>query len=141
MRRLACSLIGLAVVAVAGCGGFGNGNSCPSDTPLSCAGTGTCCPTSNPILCGGQCWNVYPKTCTDTITICNAETDSSPCESGSYCYEWVCFGDSECEATNPNGTNYGANDEGNDLSCAGLVTFGQHFWNIPPAWQSCTLIP
>ncbi|MEP6864548.1 MAG: hypothetical protein ABJE66_28260 [Deltaproteobacteria bacterium] len=66
---------------------------------------------------------------------------SSPCESGSYCYEWVCSGDSECVSTNPNGTIVGANDEGNDPSCTGLLTFGQHFWNIPPAWQTCTLIP
>jgi hypothetical protein len=63
------------------------------------------------------------------------------CQSGSYCYQWNCNGDSECLSTNPNGTSTGANDEGNDPSCSGLLMFGQQFWNIPPATQSCTLTP
>lgn len=63
------------------------------------------------------------------------------CQSGSYCYQWNCNGDPECLATNPDGTATGANDEGNDPSCSGLLTFGQKFWNIPPATQSCTITP
>jgi len=132
----------MIVVALVGCG-MGAANNCPSDTPLACAGTDSCCSAANPILCGGSCWAGVPTQalCNGTITVCNAPTDSSPCQSGSYCYEWVCTGDSECVSTNPNGTIFGANDEGNDPSCAGLLTFGEHFWNIPPAWQTCTLIP
>jgi hypothetical protein len=65
----------------------------------------------------------------------------SGCQSGSYCYQWDCHGDSECLATNPAGTATGASDEGNDPSCSGLLMFGQQFWNIPPATQSCTLTP
>jgi hypothetical protein len=68
-------------------------------------------------------------------------TSGSGCQSGSYCYEWNCNGDSECLAANPNGTATGANDEGNDPSCSGLLMFGQQFWNIPPATQSCALTP
>jgi len=138
--RNACLALALAL---AGCEQMGAENDCPSDTPLACAGTGFCCPSTAPILCGSSCWNGVPTqaNCNAQITVCNAATDASPCESGSYCYEWVCSGDSECVATNPNGTNYGANDEGNDASCAGLLMFGQQFWNIPPAWQACVLIP
>jgi hypothetical protein len=77
----------------------------------------------------------------DPVTVCTSSNGGSPCQSGSYCYQWICFGDSQCVSTNPNGTVTGANDEGNDASCSGLLTFGQHFWNIPPAWQSCTLLP
>lgn len=134
---------GVLVLAIAGCGQTGDANTCPSEAPLACAGTAVCCPTTTPIHCGDKCWSGVPTQaeCNGVITVCNAPTDSSPCQSGSYCYEWVCSGDAECVATNPNSTNYGANDEGNDVSCAGLLTFGQHFWNIPPAWQACTLIP
>ena len=79
-----------------------------------------------------------------SITIAGGSTGGgggNGCQSGSYCYEWNCNGDSECLATNPNGTPTGADDEGNDPSCSGLLTFGQHFWNIPPATQSCALTP
>ncbi len=65
----------------------------------------------------------------------------SGCQRGSYCYQWDCHGDSECLATNPTGAATGASDEGNDPSCSGLLMFGQQFWNIPPATQSCTLTP
>jgi hypothetical protein len=119
------------------------GSYCDSST-LACAGTNLCCGTSTPILCGSSCWAVQPTTaeCDSTVTVCSAASDtSSPCMSGSYCYEWICNGDSECLSTNPNGTATGANDEGNDASCDGLLMFGEQFWNIPPAWQACTLIP
>ena len=78
-----------------------------------------------------------------TITIAGGSTGGggNACPSGSYCYQWDCHGDSQCLATNPNGTATGANDEGNDPSCSGLLTFGQRFWNIPPATQSCNLTP
>jgi hypothetical protein len=130
------------LAALAGCN-ISNGNNCPAATPLPCAGTGLCCPAEEPIHCGSQCFNSMPTAaeCGDAITVCSDSSSGTPCESGSYCYEWACFGDPECVSTNPNGTVTGANDEGNDVSCAGLITFGQHFWNIPPAYQSCTLIP
>ncbi len=63
------------------------------------------------------------------------------CVSGSYCYQWNCNGDSECLTTNPNGTATGAVDQVNEVSCNELITFGQKFWGIPPATQSCTLTP
>jgi len=130
-----------AILGLAGCPSS-NGNNCSADE-LPCTG-GVCCPTANPILCGGKCYNVMPPAADcarDSIEVCTVSNGGRPCESGSYCYQWICFGDSECVSTNPNGTVTGANDEGNDASCAGLLTFGQHFWNIPPAWQSCTLVP
>ena len=65
----------------------------------------------------------------------------SGCQSGSYCYQWSCNGDSQCLSTNPTGMPSGAQDEGNDASCSGLLTFGQKFWSVPPATQSCTLTP
>ena len=126
----------------------GNGNTCPAATPLVCSGTDLCCGSAFPYLCGGKCWSVQP-----TAAECNAATvvctdsgggtggSGNGCVSGSYCYKWNCNGDSECLSTNPNGTATGANDEGNDASCSGLMTFGQQFWNIPPATQSCTLTP
>ena len=128
-------------LALTGCGGGASDNNCPVDTPLPCVGTSSCCPSDAPILCGGQCFNTMPSAAQcngDPITVC---TTASTCERGSYCYEWICFGDPECVATNPDGTALGANDEGNDVSCAGLVTFGEHFWGIPPAWQTCALVP
>lgn len=133
----------LAAVTFAGCNAA-SGNNCPASTPLPCVGTSSCCPSDAPILCGGQCFNTQPTAAEcngDPITVCTDSSSGTPCESGSYCYQWICFGDPECVATNPNGTTFGANDEGNDVSCAGLLTFGEHFWGIPPAYQSCTLLP
>ena len=65
----------------------------------------------------------------------------SGCQSGSYCYQWSCNGDSGCLTTNPTGMPSGALDEGNDPSCNALLTFGQKFWSVPPATQSCSLTP
>ncbi|HEX7700110.1 MAG TPA: hypothetical protein VF403_05300 [Kofleriaceae bacterium] len=137
-------IVMLMALALAGCQTAADNNNCPAATPLPCVGTSSCCPTDAPILCGNTCYNTMPSSaeCNGApITVCTDSTAGSPCESGSYCYQWICFGDSECVSTNPNGTVIGANDEGNDPSCTGLLTFGEHFWNIPPAWQSCTLLP
>ncbi|HEY3859836.1 MAG TPA: IPT/TIG domain-containing protein, partial [Gammaproteobacteria bacterium] len=65
---------------------------------------------------------------------CGAGSSSS----GDWFYHWDCNGDSECLATNPTGAASGTADEGpNESSCTELLTFGQHFWGIPPATQSC----
>ncbi|HEY3644581.1 MAG TPA: IPT/TIG domain-containing protein [Gammaproteobacteria bacterium] len=66
---------------------------------------------------------------------CGANGASSPPD---WFYHWNCNGDSECLATNPTGAPSGTADEGPDeSSCTELLTFGEHFWNIPPATQSC----
>lgn len=129
------------VLQCAGCHDSGSANNCPTATPLACVGTSDCCPTSAPIQCGSSCFNTQP-----TAAECAGSAESvclaaSTCQSGDYCYEWICFGDPECMSTNPNGSNIGANDEGNDSSCQGLITFGEHNWGIPPAWQACVLVP
>jgi hypothetical protein len=77
----------------------------------------------------------------DGGTIGGETGSGSGCQSGSYCYQWSCNGDSGCLSTNPTGMPSGAQDEGNDPSCIGLLTFGQKFWSVPPATQSCTLTP
>lgn len=125
------------------------GNSCPAATPLACPGTDLCCGDGFSYLCGGKCWSAQP-----TAADCNAATvtcsdpsggttggSGNGCVSGSWCYHWNCNGDSECLSTNPTGGATGATDEGNEVSCDELITFGQKFWNIPPATQSCTLGP
>ncbi len=140
-----------AAIALAACSDpvGADGNSCPAATPLACAGTTLCCGDGFPYLCGGKCWSAQP-----TAAECNAASylcsnpggggtggGGTACVAGSWCYHWNCNGDSQCLATNPNGTASGANDEGNQVSCNQLMTFGQQFWNIPPATQSCTLGP
>jgi len=66
---------------------------------------------------------------------CGAGGASSPPD---WFYHWNCNGDSQCLATNPTGAPSGTADEGpNESSCTELLTFGQQFWNIPPATQSC----
>jgi len=143
-----------AVLALAACSSSAAGTTttpvvtCPAATPLVCSGTIYCCTSGSPYLCGGKCWQTPPTAtqCTGMGVVCSGSTDGGAtsggaCQSGSYCYEWNCNGDSECLATNPNGTPTGADDVGNDPSCNGLLTFGQKFWNIPPATQSCTLTP
>ena len=120
-------------------------NSCPAATPLACSGTDLCCGSGFAYLCGGKCWSAPPTAaeCASATVTCSGSGGGggTGCVSGSYCYQWNCNGDQQCLSTNPNGTASGANDEGNDASCAGLLTFGQNFWNIPPATQSCTLTP
>src|SRR5690348_15487269 len=65
---------------------------------------------------------------------CGAGGSSPP----DWFYHWNCNGDSECLATNLTGAPSGTVDEGpNESSCTELLTFGEHFWNIPPATQSC----
>lgn len=65
---------------------------------------------------------------------CGAGSSSPP----DWYYHWNCNGDSECLSTNPTGAASGTVDEGpNESSCTELLTFGEHFWNIPPATQSC----
>ncbi len=61
--------------------------------------------------------------------------------SGDWFYHWNCHGDSQCLATNPNGTATGTNDEGpNQSSCTQLLTFAQHFWGTA-AKDSCDQDP
>lgn len=69
----------------------------------------------------------------------------SGCGNGSsssdWFYHWNCNGDPECLATNPGSTPSGTADEGNQTSCDQLLTFGNQFWGIPPATQSCDQDP
>jgi hypothetical protein len=68
------------------------------------------------------------------LSACGASASSPP----DWFYHWDCNGDSECLATNPTGAASGTVDEGpNESSCTELLTFGENFWNIPPATQSC----
>jgi len=60
--------------------------------------------------------------------------------SGDWYYHWNCNGDSSCLSTNPGAANQasGTLDEGPSYSaCSPLLTFAQHFWNMPPATDSC----
>jgi hypothetical protein len=66
---------------------------------------------------------------------CGGAGGSSPPD---WFYHWNCNGDSECLATNPTGAASGTLNEGpEETDCTELLTFGEHFWNIPPATQSC----
>jgi hypothetical protein len=58
-------------------------------------------------------------------------------------YHWSCNGDSECLITNPTGQATGTvgPEAGGQSGCNSLMAFGTHFWNIPPAVQSCDHSP
>lgn len=58
---------------------------------------------------------------------------------GDWYYHWSCNGDSQCLATNPTGQASGTSGpiSGGQVGCNELMTFGNKFWNIPPATQSC----
>jgi hypothetical protein len=64
-------------------------------------------------------------------------------DSGGWYYHWSCNGDSECLATNPTGQPSGTSGpiSGEQVGCNELMTFGTHFWGIPPATQSCDQNP
>jgi hypothetical protein len=65
---------------------------------------------------------------------CGAGSSAPP----DWYYHWNCNGDSECLGTNPTGAASGTLDEGpNESSCTQLLDFAQHFWNMPPATDSC----
>lgn len=72
------------------------------------------------------------------LAACGVAGDSS----GWY-YHWSCNGDSECLATNPTGQSSGTSGpiSGEQVGCNELMTFGTHFWGIPPATQSCDQNP
>ncbi|GEJ55970.1 IPT/TIG domain-containing protein [Anaeromyxobacter diazotrophicus] len=59
--------------------------------------------------------------------------------SGDWYYHWSCNGDSGCLSTNPTGQASGTSGpiSGGQVGCNELMTFGNKFWNIPPATQSC----
>jgi IPT/TIG domain-containing protein len=53
-------------------------------------------------------------------------------------YHWDCNGDSECLSTNPTGAASGTLNEGpEEIDCTQLQDFSRHFWNMPPATDSC----
>jgi hypothetical protein len=53
-------------------------------------------------------------------------------------YHWDCNGDSECLSTNPTGAASGTLNEGpEETDCTQLQDFSRHFWNMPPATDSC----
>lgn len=60
-------------------------------------------------------------------------------------YHFICNGDSECLSTNFAGAPYGTSDQGPGQGgvsgCNSLLTFGNNFWNIPPAQQWCDNSP
>lgn len=58
--------------------------------------------------------------------------------SSDWYYHWNCNGDSDCLATNPEGTPSGTVGpiSGGQVGCNELMTFGNHFWG-PVATQSC----
>lgn len=69
-----------------------------------------------------------------SLSGCGAGASSPP----DWFYHWSCNGDSQCLGTNPTGAASGTLDEGpNESSCTELLTFAQHFWNMPPATDSC----
>jgi hypothetical protein len=63
-----------------------------------------------------------------------AGADSPP----DWYYHWNCNGDSECLSTNPTGAASGTLNEGpEEINCTQLQDFSRHFWNMPPATDSC----
>lgn len=62
-------------------------------------------------------------------------------------YHFICNGDSECLTLNPfpSGTPSGTSNQGSgaggQANCNSLMTFGNKFWNIPPAQQWCDTTP
>ena len=66
---------------------------------------------------------------------------SSSAAPADWFYHWNCNGDSQCLGANPTGQPSGTSDEGNETSCDELLNFGNQFWNIPPATQSCDQNP
>ncbi|HET9551919.1 MAG TPA: hypothetical protein VFP50_03040, partial [Anaeromyxobacteraceae bacterium] len=59
---------------------------------------------------------------------------------GGWYYHWSCNGDPECLITNPTGAPSGTVGP-EPGGCGSLMTFGSHFWGIPPATQSCDQSP
>lgn len=59
--------------------------------------------------------------------------------SSDWYYHWNCNGDPECLVANPSTTNQTSGDEDIDVyaNCASLMTFGEKFWDMPPATESC----
>jgi hypothetical protein len=64
----------------------------------------------------------------------------TPTPNGDWYYHWNCNGDSECLATNPNGTPTGTTDEGpgagGQSSCDALLQFAATWWG-PTAVDAC----
>ncbi len=72
-----------------------------------------------------------------------SSSSSGSNSSGNWYYHWNCNGDSECLATNSAGTPSGTAGpiSGGQVGCNSLMTFGNKFWGIPPATQSCDKSP
>ena len=72
------------------------------------------------------------------MTGCGGGGGSSGSSSGDWYYHFSCNGDPACLSTNFAGTSSGTANEGPVYAnCSQLLTFAAHFWNMPPATDSC----
>jgi hypothetical protein len=120
-----------------------NGNL--SGTP-SLAGTYTFGVCAVDMAAASSCTQTTITVSPATPTCSNGATNYPTCTptggNGDWYYHWNCNGDSACLGLTPNDASTGSLDEGPAYaSCSPLLTFAAHFWNTPPATNSCTQTP